>query len=37
LPSAMRDYLAFISHRLGVPVGLASVGPERAATVELIR
>ena len=37
LPSAMRDYLAFISNRLGVSVGLASVGPERAATVELIR
>jgi len=33
LPSAARDYIAFISERIGVSVGLVSTGPERGQTI----
>jgi adenylosuccinate synthase len=33
LPSAARDYIAFISGRIGVSVGLVSTGPERGQTI----
>jgi adenylosuccinate synthase len=33
LPSAARDYVEFISERIGVPVGLVSTGPERSQTI----
>ena len=33
LPSAARDYVEFISERIGVPVGLVSTGPERNQTI----
>jgi adenylosuccinate synthase len=33
LPAAARDYIAFISERIGVPVGLVSTGPERGQTI----
>jgi adenylosuccinate synthase len=33
LPAAARDYVEFISERIGVPVGLVSTGPERSQTI----
>jgi adenylosuccinate synthase len=33
LPAKARDYIAFISERIGVPVGLVSTGPERGQTI----
>ncbi|HEX8283278.1 MAG TPA: adenylosuccinate synthase [Pyrinomonadaceae bacterium] len=33
LPRAARDYVDFISERIGVPVGLVSTGPERSQTI----
>jgi adenylosuccinate synthase len=33
LPAAARDYVEFISGRIGVPVGLVSTGPERGQTI----
>jgi adenylosuccinate synthase len=33
LPGAARDYVSFISERIGVPVGLVSTGPERGQTI----
>ena len=33
LPAAARDYIEFISGRIGVPVGLVSTGPERGQTI----
>ena len=33
LPRAARDYVRFISERIGVPVGLVSTGPERSQTI----
>src|SRR5215211_1086417 len=33
LPAAARDYVEFISARIGVPVGLVSTGPERSQTI----
>src|ERR671929_1268224 len=33
LPRAARDYVRFISGRIGVPVGLVSTGPERGQTI----
>jgi adenylosuccinate synthase len=33
LPRAARDYVEFISGRIGVPVGLVSTGPERGQTI----
>jgi adenylosuccinate synthase len=33
LPHAARDYVEFISERIGVPVGLVSTGPERGQTI----
>ena len=33
LPRAARDYVEFISERIGVPVGLVSTGPERSQTI----
>ncbi len=33
LPQACRDYLAFISEAIGVPVVVAGVGPERAQVI----
>jgi adenylosuccinate synthase len=33
LPAAARDYVDFISERIGVPVGLVSTGPERSQTI----
>ncbi|MBC7933037.1 MAG: adenylosuccinate synthase [Rubrivivax sp.] len=33
LPSKARDYITFISERIGVPVGLVSTGPERGQTI----
>jgi adenylosuccinate synthase len=33
LPGAARDYVRFISERIGVPVGLVSTGPERGQTI----
>jgi len=33
LPTAARDYVNFISERIGVPVGLVSTGPERSQTI----
>lgn len=35
LPGAMREYLDHLSKETGVPVGLLSVGPSRAATLDL--
>jgi len=33
LPAAARDYVRFISERIGVAVGLVSTGPERGQTI----
>ncbi|MDT7690608.1 MAG: adenylosuccinate synthase [Acidobacteriota bacterium] len=33
LPTAARDYVEFISERIGTPVGLVSTGPERTQTI----
>jgi adenylosuccinate synthase len=33
LPAAARDYVRFISERIGVSVGLVSTGPERGQTI----
>jgi adenylosuccinate synthase len=33
LPAAARDYIAFLSDQIGVPVGLVGVGPGREQTV----
>ena len=33
LPAAARDYVEFISERIGVSVGLVSTGPERSQTI----
>jgi adenylosuccinate synthase len=33
LPARARDYVEFISDRIGVPVGLVSTGPERSQTI----
>ncbi len=33
LPSAARDYLAFLEQRLGVPIVLVSTGPRREETM----
>jgi adenylosuccinate synthase len=33
LPKAARDYVEFISDRIGAPVGLVSTGPERSQTI----
>jgi adenylosuccinate synthase len=33
LPTRARDYVEFISDRIGVPVGLVSTGPERSQTI----
>jgi adenylosuccinate synthase len=33
LPAAARDYVEFISGRIGVPIGLVSTGPERSQTI----
>ncbi len=33
LPARARDYVEFISERIGVPVGLVSTGPERGQTI----
>jgi adenylosuccinate synthase len=33
LPSAARDYVEFISERVGVAVGIVSTGPERGQTI----
>ncbi|HEV2764685.1 MAG TPA: adenylosuccinate synthase [Pyrinomonadaceae bacterium] len=35
LPPAARDYVAFLSERIGVPIGLVSTGPERDQTILL--
>jgi adenylosuccinate synthase len=33
LPSAARDYVEFLAARIGVPVSIVSVGPERTQTI----
>jgi adenylosuccinate synthase len=33
LPAKARDYINFISERIGVPIGLVSTGPERGQTI----
>jgi adenylosuccinate synthase len=33
LPARARDYVEFISERIGVPAGLVSTGPERSQTI----
>lgn len=33
LPAKARDYITFISERIGVPIGLVSTGPERGQTI----
>ena len=33
LPARARDYVEFISDKIGVPVGLVSTGPERSQTI----
>lgn len=33
LPSALRDYIAFIEEQVGVPVAIVSVGPDREQTI----
>ncbi|MEM1056897.1 MAG: adenylosuccinate synthase [Bacteroidota bacterium] len=35
LPEAAKDYLAFVSDRLGVPIGTVSTGPKREETLAL--
>ena len=35
LPRAARDYVDFLSDRIGVPIGLVSTGPERDQTILL--
>jgi adenylosuccinate synthase len=33
MPAAARDYIAFLSEQIGVPVGHVGVGPGREQTV----
>ena len=33
LPQAFRDYIAFIEEKVGVPVAVISVGPDREETI----
>ena len=33
LPEAARDYVQFLGRKLGVPISIVSVGPERGQTI----
>ncbi len=35
LPKEMREYLKFVSSRMGVPVSIVSIGPRREETIDL--
>jgi adenylosuccinate synthase len=35
LPTATRDYIAFLESEIGVPIRIVSVGPEREQTLRL--
>lgn len=37
LPAAARDYVRALSDRVGVPATIASVGPDRAQTIDVDR
>jgi adenylosuccinate synthase len=34
-PQALKDYLAYVEEKIGVPISILSVGPNRTQTIEL--